>query len=245
MPGNHTRVVKVVVTPTAPTDLHGLTQGSFATSIVDVTSPATDAEVDATVGSSEAPAHYNNMIAMDLITLFNKPNKHDLVFHDGINGYTMTYSMTPPTHGSVKGPFTITAVATPTDGTEAIHNMKTFTVTTTMAVGVAKDFLEADTTTPTQLNVGKAGKVVQIDRTAPANAAGISAEFIDPIVAAIADGAATGSADLKGKIAAATTLMITFNDGTADHTLTTGVFVAGEATDKVKVLAAAKAGSLT
>ena len=184
------------------------------------------------------------MTAQDLETLFNKPNAHDLTFPDTVSGYKMTYSMTPPTHGSAKGPFTITAMATPTDGTEAIHNTKTFTVTTTMAVGVAKDYLEVDGTTTTQLNVGKAGKVVIIDRTTPGDVADITAEFIDPIVAAIADAAATGTDDLKAKITAATTIKITFNDGTNDHTLTTAAFAPGEATDKAKVLAAAQTGTL-
>ena len=185
------------------------------------------------------------MTAQDLETLFNKPNKHDLTFPDTISGYKMTYSMTPPTHGSAKGPFTITALATPTDGTEVVHAMKTFEVTTTMAVGVAKDNLAQDGTTATQLNVGSTGHAIAIDRPAPANAAAVTAEFIDPIVAAIADGVATGTDALKASIAAATTLMITFNDGANEHTLQTGTFAPGEATDAAKVLAAAQAGTLT
>ena len=185
------------------------------------------------------------MIANDLVLLFNKPNQNTLVFHDVIDKYRMTYSMTPPTHGSAKGPFTITAMATPTDGTEAIHNTKTFTVTTTMAVGVAKDNLAKDGTTATQLNVGSTGHAILIDRTAPATAAAVTAELIDPIVAAIADGAATGTAALKASIAAATTILITFNDGTNEHTLLITLANAGDATDKVKVLAAAQAGTLT
>lgn len=189
------------------------------------------------------------MTAQELTTLFNKANENTLTFHGGATTsdnkeYELKYSMTAPTSGA-KGPFTITVTATPKDGSEAIKNTKTFDVTTTMKVEVDHDYLEADTTTTTQLNVGKAGKVVIIDRTAPSAATGITAEFIDPIVAAIVDGTSHGSAALQGSIVAATTLKITFNDGTADHTLTTGAFAPGEATDAAKVLAAAQAGTLT
>lgn len=236
----------MLVTPTAPVDLHGLSNAVFD-SLVDTKAPATDAEVNTAVNATP-PAHYDSMTAQELMALFNKPNKTDLLFHDSVSitkAYEIKYSMTPLVHGSVKGPFTITATATAQDGSEVTNNTKTFEISTTMAVGVGHDYLEEDGTTATQLNVGKAGKVVIIDRTAPSAATGITAEFIDPIVAAIVDGTTHGSSDLQNSIAAATTLKITFNDGTADHTLTTGAFAPGEATDAAKVLAAAKAGTLT
>ena len=153
--------------------------------------------------------------------------------------YNIEYSMTAPSNPA-KGPFSITATATSADGSPVTNNTKTFTVTTTMAVGVDHDYIEMDGTTATQINAGKTGKTIVIDRTI-ASLTDVSAEFIDPIVAAIVD-KATNHAK-QAEIDAATSILITFDYGSGPHTLTIAI-AAGDATDAAKVLAAAKTGTL-
>ena len=149
--------------------------------------------------------------------------------------------MTKPTKGAPKGPYSITAVATSVDGFEVTNNEKTFAINTSMKVTVAKDFIEQGSVA-TELNVGKVGKIVEIDRAAPKAAADINAEFINPIVDAIAAFSAhtTANAAIVGSVI---TVVITFNDGSTQHTLTLTV-TAGAATDKAAMLLAAQNGTL-
>ena len=156
--------------------------------------------------------------------------------------YNIEYSMTALTN-TATGPFSITATATSTDGSPVTNNTKTFTVTTTMAVGVAHDYIEMDGTTATQINAGKTGKTIVIDRTI-ASLTDVTAEFIDPIVAAIADATTSGSGAVLTDIPTATSILITFDYGSGPHTLAITI-AAGDATDAAKVLAAAKTGTLT
>ena len=181
------------------------------------------------------------MSAQELGTLFNKANQHTLTFPSSVTtaGKTleMRYSMTPLVHDLVSGPFTITATAVATDGSEVINNTKDFVITTTTKVYTI-GFIAIDGTTSTQLNVGSATNLITTDKPAPTAASDLDEAYAKGIVDGIKDFAGKTSGK-QTAVDAATSIVVTLvgSDGGTPKTITITV-AAGDADDEAKVLAA-------